>query len=185
MAKCYSTVKLLDKKQEIILPDSKTDKELANSFMTYFTDKIQKIRDTFKKGKQYANAPQPVYGGNKLVMFEAATSDEILKIVLSHSVNTSPEDPIPARIIKDNLDLFLPIWTKLVNLSLSEGSIECLKSAVVIPLLKELDDHMDSDNLKNYRPVSNLQFLEKLIERIVAIRLNKHMEDNNLNKDFQ
>ena len=61
MAKCYSTVKLLDKKQEIILPDSKTDKELANSFMTYFTDKIQKIRDTFKKSKQYDNAPHPVY----------------------------------------------------------------------------------------------------------------------------
>ena len=44
--------------------------------------------------------------------------------MLSHSVKTSPEDPIPARIIKNNLDLFLPIWTKLVNLSLSEGSCQ-------------------------------------------------------------
>ena len=48
-----------------------------------------------------------------------------------------------------------------------------------------MNELMDKDNLKNYRPVSNLQFVGKLIERIVAIRLNKHMSDNDLNSDFQ
>ena len=63
--------------------------------------------------------------------------------------------------------------------------MDCLKSAVIIPLLKELDDFIDIENLKNYRPVSNLLFLSKLIERCVASRLDKHMKDNNLESKYQ
>ena len=57
--------------------------------------------------------------------------------------------------------------------------MDCLKSAIVLPLIKEIDDAIDDDVLKNYRPVSNLIFLAKLIERIVSIRLKKHLYDNN------
>ena len=63
--------------------------------------------------------------------------------------------------------------------------MDCLKSAIIIPLIKELDGLVDSDVYTNYRPVSNLMFLEKLIERIVSIRLNKHMSDNNLHSEYQ
>ena len=59
-----------------------------------------------------------------------------------------------------------------------------LKNAVVLPLIKEMDGVMDSDVLKNYKPVSNLLFLEKLIERIVSSRLNKPMVNNNLNLNY-
>ena len=67
-----------------------------------------------------------------------------------------------------------------MNYSLEMGRINCLKSAVVLPHIKELDEIMDKDSYKNYRPLSNLLFLEKLLERIVAIRLNKHMLQNEL-----
>ena len=50
--------------------------------------------------------------------------------------------------------------TLIVNLSLSEGSFPSyLKSALVSPLLKM--STLNKDNLKNYRPVSNLSFLSK------------------------
>jgi len=55
-----------------------------------------------------------------------------------------------------------------------------LKSAVVLPLLKGLDSILDSEIFKNYRPVSNLEFVGKLIERVVGLRLDEHMEKNNL-----
>ena len=84
------------------------------------------------------------------------------------------------KVLKGNLDTFIPIWTELVNLSLEMGSVDCLKSAVVLPLIKELDEIMDKDIYKNYRPVSNLLFLEKLTERVISIRLNKHMSVNQL-----
>ena len=46
------------------------------------------------------------------------------------------------------------------------------KSTVVRPLLKK--SSLDPENLKKYRPVSNLSFVSKIIEKIVASRLNEH-----------
>ena len=48
--------------------------------------------------------------------------------------------------------------------------------AIVMPLIKEQDEMIDTDILKNYRPVSNLVFLSKLIERVVAMRIEGHMD---------
>ena len=58
-----------------------------------------------------------------------------------------------------------------------------LKSAVILPLIKELTSSTDIDDYKNYRPVSNLIFISKLIERVVDIRLQEHLDKNNLNHD--
>ena len=57
--------------------------------------------------------------------------------------------------------------------------MEGAKLAHLTPLIK--GQSLDSSDLKNYRPISNLTFIGKLIERVVLRRLNKHMADNNLN----
>ena len=49
-----------------------------------------------------------------------------------------------------------------------------LKVADIIPGLKDVA--LDPNDLKNYRPISNLSFLSKLIERVVLRRLNSHMK---------
>ena len=51
------------------------------------------------------------------------------------------------------------------------------------PLLKT--PPLDKNILKHYRPVSNLQYVSKLVEKIVAIQLSKHLMDNDLYKKFQ
>ena len=89
--------------------------------------------------------PSPV---GKLREFALATEDEICTIVTEYGIKCSPEDPIPAPLLKKaDLAVFVPIWTKLVNLSLREGSMECLQSGILIPLIKALDDMMDEDYL--------------------------------------
>ena len=58
-----------------------------------------------------------------------------------------------------------------------------IKHSEISPLLKK--QGLDADTLKNYRPVNNLVFLSKLIERIVQKRIEYHMESNNLHtKEF-
>jgi hypothetical protein len=52
------------------------------------------------------------------------------------------------------------------------------KHAIVTPLLKK--QSLDKNNLNNYRPVSNLSFLSKVSERLVASRLTEYLEMNNL-----
>ena len=116
----------------------------------------------------------------KLTEFEPATLDEITTIVKSYGVKCSPEDPVPASLLSSSVDTFAPFWLEIVNLSLQVGSMEGMVNAVVLPLIKELSSLVDTDNYKNYRPVSNLVFIGKLIERVVQTRLNQHLLSNNL-----
>jgi hypothetical protein len=44
---------------------------------------------------------------------------------------------------------------------------------------------LDKENLSNYRPISNLSFLSKLIERVVKNRLDQHLAQNSLYNQFQ
>jgi hypothetical protein len=80
--------------------------------------------------------------------------------------------------VKQNIDILLPIIVKMVNLSLSTGNVDGMKLADIIPLLK--DDSLDPNVLNNFRPVSNLLFLGKVIEKVVLKRLNDHLSKNNL-----
>ena len=57
-----------------------------------------------------------------------------------------------------------------------------MKSAVIKPLLKK--ENLDCNILKNYRPVSNLPFLSKVLERVVAKQLKQYMSDYNLHEPF-
>ncbi len=50
--------------------------------------------------------------------------------------------------------------------------------ALVTHLLKKKD--LDLDVLSNYRPISNLSFLSKLLERVVLDQLIKHLESESL-----
>ena len=75
----------------------------------------------------------------------------------------------------------IPCLTRLVNQSLSEGSIDGVKQSVIDPLLKK--SGLDSDILKNYRPVNNLEFFSKLIECVVLKLLDTHITNNNLHCD--
>ena len=58
-----------------------------------------------------------------------------------------------------------------------------MKQALVTPLLKK--DDLDPEVLKNYRPVSNLSFLSKVLERVVAASLTNYMTINQLHEPMQ
>ena len=49
---------------------------------------------------------------------------------------------------------------------------------MISPLIKKAG--LDQNELKNYRPVSNLPFISKLIEKAVSFQINKHLQDNDL-----
>ena len=103
-------------------------------------------------------------------------------MIKTHGIKCSPEDPIPAPLLKQLVDSFIPIWLDLVNLSLEQGSMECLNCGVLAPLITALDSAIDPDVLKNFRPVTNLQLLSKMIERVVGSRLYGLMDEFPLNK---
>jgi len=106
--------------------------------------------------------------------------------VMNNSRNATCElDPIPTKLISESvLDILAPVITLMVNLSFASGMFpESLKEALVHPLLKKI--LLDMDIFKNYRPVSNLAFVSKVMEKVAAIRLYKHMNINDLMEIFQ
>jgi hypothetical protein len=171
---------LMDREQTNVLPTSTSDKQLANDFQQYFKDKIEKIRETFTIQTTPQTQNLPGNNINEFSTFELATEDEIRTIVKKYGVSCSPEDPIPTKLVEEHIETLIPYWLKLVNLSLSTGSMDSVKSSAIATLLKEADEALDPEIFKNFRPVSNLVFLSKLIERCVATRLKNHVKENKL-----
>ena len=62
--------------------------------------------------------------------------------------------------------------------SLPVSSTPILKESVISPFLKK--STLDKDQLSNYRPISNLSLISKIIERIVKSRLTDHLTSNKL-----
>ncbi len=70
--------------------------------------------------------------------------------------------------------VFSELIAKLANLSFQEGNFpSSLKVAQVTPLLKKIN--LDQDNLANYRPMSNLNNIAKLLEKLFLSRLQPHI----------
>ena len=68
------------------------------------------------------------FNGKELRAFERAAEEELQEITKTFGIKISPEDPIPADVLTSVMDVALPCLTKLVNKSLSEGSMEGVKS---------------------------------------------------------
>jgi hypothetical protein len=172
--------KELDRKQSSKLPDFTEDiPELASTFNKFFVDKIDKIRNCMNEDDIAMTNDFPKHAHNNFLSnFEPATLEEIKEIINDCGIKCSPADLLPQFLYKENINTLLPLIVQLVNISLSTGNVDGVKLADIVPLLK--DESLDPNILKNFRPVSNLTFLGKIIERIVLKRLNHHMSLNNL-----
>ena len=99
---------------------------------------------------------------NKLFNLEPASEDEVRKIIMKSASKSCDLDPIPTNILKALLDILIKPITTIINLSLESGTFPLsFKEAHATPLLKK--SNFSVNNLKNYRPVSNLSFISKII----------------------
>jgi len=86
---------------------------------------------------------------------------------------------MPTFLIREFVDLLTPYVTAIVNSALSQGRLsESHKLAIVSPRLKK--PGLETADMANVRPVSNLLFLSKVVERATAQQLNDHITKNSL-----
>ena len=165
------TDKLIVGQHQHQLPSSDDDVHLANKFSHFFDDKINVIRNRFQLN---SSALEESFSGENLENIRPATDEEVKALILSYSNKSCELDPISTWLLKICINELLPILTAVINSSLSTGEFpEQCKHAIVRPLLKK--DNLDPDELKNYRPVSNLHFISKIIEKLVVQRLEDHL----------
>ena len=150
----------------------------ADDFATHFESKIERIRQST------ATFPEPCIPTRcvaaPLSSFRPVTVAEVASMIRKSPAKQCALDPMPTWLLKSVCDTVAPIITMMCNASISQSRFpHCHKSAIVRPILKKTN--LDSSDLNSYRPISNLSYVSKLLERIIDSRITEHA---NLNKLF-
>ena len=110
--------------------------------------------------------------------------DEVRKVIQQVATKSCGLDPILTYLLKQCFEPLLPLITAIINKSLADSRVPaCFKEANVRPLVKK--PGLDKERLKNYRPASNLPFLSKVLEKIVAKQIELHFSTHGLFDELQ
>ena len=186
----FETVdKLLHTKVEARYPSSSSDHTLANSFVNFFCEKIVSLRSSLdsltdvRESTSVLMDPSPPVSC-ALSSFTVVTEEQLSSLVCSSKIKSCALDPVPAHVLKECLSVLLPALTKIVNLSIESALVpDCFKLALLNPLLKK--PRLDFEIYANFRPISNLIFIAKLTEKVVASQLVDYVMRNDLDETFQ
>ena len=98
--------------------------------------------------------------------FSTLTYEEIYKTIIGMPSKSCELNILPTTFLKKVLKCCLPSIAKIVNLSLVTGEFcDKWKPAVVWQLIKALSKGTVKEN---YRPVSNLPFISKIVEKCTS-----------------
>ena len=157
-----------------------------NNFIGFFADKITTIRCELdsnpKQGIQIFE--EASVATTKLHRFTCPPVSTLLKLLRPLASKCCKLDPVPSSTLLDCLDLLGSVIWKVVNASLGTSVTPTeLKRAVTRPLLKK--PGRDHQHYRNFRPISNLTFLSKVIEKVVALQLIDYIDSYDLCEMFQ
>ena len=182
---------LLGRKKQQVLPEYSCALSLASMINTFFLDKISLIRADFPllepTLKPYSFDSIDSILPHCTTIFDhfvPLTSVELLKIISVMNKTTCVSDPFLTKLLISHVSSIIGVILHIVNLSLTSGvfPLSC-KSSVIVPLIKK--PGLDAEILKNYRPVANLTFLSKVIEKVIALQIYEHLSNNDIVDSFQ
>ena len=152
------------------VPVHENPKDLDNFFAKCFSEKINNLRNCLEATEltpptvQLTETYKP-----SLSKFSEVSKEDILKPIRSASITACNLDPLPRDLFQLCLSDILPHITKIVNLLLISGMFpDTLKHARIVPFLKK--QGLDTDELSNSRPISNLAFLVMVNERMAGTK---------------
>ena len=156
--------------------------DIANTFNNYFAS----IAETTKKSIKYSHKHFSDYLSNEsssTIFLQPTDKEEIANIISSLNSNkTSGPNSIPYRVLfllKNEISKQL---ADLFNLSFMTGVFpSVLKTAKIVPVFKK-DSKL---NYSNYRPISLLSNIEKILEKLMYKRLYAFLDYNNIIYDLQ
>ena len=160
---------------------------VANNFGDFFVEKIEKINIMLRDKEEYK--PNGTYpdAEDRLSTWPKVTSSDVFNTIKIMANKQCESDPIPTSFYKgwsDFNDCYIfDFLADLINASIKQSKFpKCWKNALVKPLIKKSGGEK---NMQNYRPVSNLTFISKVIEKIILQELTNHIEIHNLFPEYQ
>ena len=163
-----------------IITDKQSISELFNSF---FTSVVNKLFESFRYARPVFKSTTEELFTKKHFEFTAVGKPFVLKQLKCLKLkNATGIDGLPARLFKDSAVVIADRVTHLVNLSIKSGTVPSeWKQAKVVPLFKS----GNKDDLDNYRPISILPILSKILEKAVFHQLHSYRSKNSLLSPYQ
>ena len=172
---------LLGHKDDNPLLETTSNSALVEDFASFFHDKIDNIRTRFKDIQPYK--PDEKCNVPLLQKFAPVSAKELEKTITSMLSKTFTLDILPTARLREVLGTLLPSLAHIVNKSLDQGAFyNDWKEALVKPLVKKKS--LRATKTK-YRPVSNLQFISKIVEKVTLDQFTVHCNRNNLLPSYQ
>ena len=138
---------------------------------------------TNKFGKHFVSSYYKKLNIKSIFHFTPTTEETVLKILKNLETSKAPGiDSIKSMFLKDGANILAAPIAQLCNLSISTASFpsEC-KVAKLKPLFKK----GCRTEPKNYRPISLLPLISKVIEKVVHEKTNVFLNENKILFKFQ
>ena len=170
-----------------MLPTNQPASELVDMFSRFFNDKVANIHRDIGSNNSSDSFGDPLLPVTATMdTLPPVSSDELFNIIMASPSKSCNIDPLPTSLLKTSVAPLLPFLTDTMNKSMSTGVVpHRFKVAQVSPKLKKACLDQNIICLANYRPISNLTFLSKVLERVVAARLFAYLEENKLSEPNQ
>ena len=149
-------------------------RRLAQGLSDFFISKVSSIRTTISHLLHCRPAASIVTTNRRNVpsssmdILAPVTVDEVIKLTASMSLTSSPRDILPTSLLKTCISALAPAIAHMANLSFKLGCFPSgFKTGQILPLLKK--PSLDSEVFANYRPISNMSTISKMIERLALV----------------
>ena len=122
-----------------VLPTHDSLAQLVENFNDFFIHRIHGFREELQRASNTCHSTVDKEVPHELLSeFNPASYTLFHDVIKSLSTKSCPSDPMPTRLLKDHLDLIVPVITTIVNESSSTGVFPtCLKHSLIRPLLKK------------------------------------------------
>ena len=154
---------------------------IASIFNAYFTGVEQTLAEKITKDKYYK---QPKIEEPTTELNLPQVTPAIIKKHIENLPNHKSSGPkeLPIKTIKAAKDVIAKGLSHIIKQTLEQGKIPLRwKSAIIIPMHKG----GKKDIVNNYRPISVLPFMDKILERIIKERIMTHLENQHCITDNQ
>src|SRR6218665_3030634 len=147
----------------------------VEDYLASFPAKVQTIRD------DTAGSPPPTFPSTTCILsaVTAITPAELRRIIIAAAPKSFALNPFPTFLLQEHLDILIPLLTTICNRSIVEGVMPLdQKRSILVPVIKR--PGLDPTDPGNFRPIANVCFISKVIEKIIAYQLVLYLEANNL-----